>query len=40
MILERLLLAGPGLKANSISTVFRQKACMKKKKKKKKIDKK
>ena len=35
MILERLLLAGTGLKANSISTVFKQKACMKKKKKKK-----
>ena len=34
MILERLLLAGTVLKANSISTVFKQKASMKKKKKK------
>ena len=29
MILERLLLAGTSLKANSVSTVFKQKACMK-----------
>ena len=36
MILERLLLAGTGLKANSISTVLKKKAWIKKKKKKKK----
>ena len=32
MILERLLLAGTGLTANSVSTVFKQRTCMKKKK--------
>ena len=38
MILERLLLAGTGLTANSVSTVFKQRTCMKKKKNRQKAN--